>query len=261
MLLPDLYGVDVSYANGNVDWARIKATNWGDFAIIRAGHGTEVDEQFVNNVLGCSAQGIPFGLYWFGECLNDNMAANEGNYAVDALLSTGAQISYPIWFDWEDYSETNFRNHTGRDATDAERKSFALSFVGAVQARGYTAGLYTNPSYLEQPPLGHGMQDLIDNGMLLWIAFYPWYPNTPPFPPTQDPDPRHHASMWQYGQDKIGGNPSFPTMDFDLIKIGENYTPMPGPGPGPGPHPTSRKGMPIWMMTRRRPRGYIEYYF
>ena len=63
-------GIDVSYANGTVDWAKVKAAGIS-FAIIRAGYGRyQVDSQFTANIKGALAQGIPVGIYWFSYALD-----------------------------------------------------------------------------------------------------------------------------------------------------------------------------------------------
>jgi GH25 family lysozyme M1 (1,4-beta-N-acetylmuramidase) len=62
-----LQGIDVSYAQGKIDWAKLKGKI--DFAIIRCGFGSNYtnqdDSQWLNNVKGCEANGIPYGVYLY----------------------------------------------------------------------------------------------------------------------------------------------------------------------------------------------------
>ena len=112
-----LYGIDVSYANGALNWADIANSGQVDFAILRAGYGrNNLDAQFLNNAIGCFTNNIPFGIYWFSYALSVNDAENEGNYAsnlADNLLQNlGISLAYPIWYDWE-YDSDNFASKNG----------------------------------------------------------------------------------------------------------------------------------------------------
>ena len=63
-----LKGIDVSYAQGVIDWEKVKASGLVDFAILRAGYGketTQVDTQFERNYAACKRLGIPVGVYWY----------------------------------------------------------------------------------------------------------------------------------------------------------------------------------------------------
>lgn len=61
-----IQGIDVSYAQGNIDWAKVKASGVA-FAMIRACYGwdddSQIDRYFRANVQGCEAVGMPYGLY------------------------------------------------------------------------------------------------------------------------------------------------------------------------------------------------------
>ena len=51
-------GIDVSFAQGKIDWSKVKA----DFVFMRAGYGwdndKQIDKQFANNVIGCEKSAI-----------------------------------------------------------------------------------------------------------------------------------------------------------------------------------------------------------
>jgi lysozyme len=58
-------GVDVSYYNGTIDWARVKAAG-NEFAFIRISDGTGFhDPQFAANWAGARAVGMVRGIYQF----------------------------------------------------------------------------------------------------------------------------------------------------------------------------------------------------
>src|SRR4051812_3918677 len=58
-------GVDVSYHNGTIDWARVKAAG-NEFAFVRISDGTGFhDPQFAANWAGAKAAGMVRGIYQF----------------------------------------------------------------------------------------------------------------------------------------------------------------------------------------------------
>ena len=79
-----LNGIDVSEFNGAIDWARVKASGRVDFAIIRSGLGwtdgdiaLRRDKSFIENIRGCEANGIPYGVYHYSYCLKPENARRE----------------------------------------------------------------------------------------------------------------------------------------------------------------------------------------
>ena len=59
-------GMDVSYAQGSINWEQVKASKKIEFVILRAGYGREtsqVDTQFERNYAACKRLGIPVGVY------------------------------------------------------------------------------------------------------------------------------------------------------------------------------------------------------
>src|SRR3954463_5821815 len=58
-------GVDVSYFNGTIDWAKVKAAG-NEFAFIRISDGTGFrDPQFAANWAGAQSAGMVRGIYQF----------------------------------------------------------------------------------------------------------------------------------------------------------------------------------------------------
>lgn len=228
--MANLYGIDVSEHNGNLNWIAIKNTNEIDFAIIRAGYGrNNIDARFNSNITGCFLNNIPVGVYWFSYALSVQDAANEAEYCCDAIEAIPVTIPtpYSIWYDWEYDSEDYAQNH-GITITPAMRKDFAIAFCEAARNRGYNAGIYTNPDFLSR-----GMQAVVDAGYPLWLA--QWSTTSPSI----------SCNIWQYGITHISGI----TGDFDGDMIGEGFPPIP-------PTPTKPKHkMPIWLALRRFPRN------
>lgn len=61
-----LPGIDVSYWQGTIDWAKVK-TSGKKYVIMRAAHALAVDTKFDANWKGCHDQGLHCGVYQFFE--------------------------------------------------------------------------------------------------------------------------------------------------------------------------------------------------
>ena len=131
-------GIDVSFAQGRVDWDKLKGNI--DFAILRCGFGNnqtdQDDVQWARNVAECNRLGIPWGAYLYSYA---ESAADAGSEAAHVLrLIKGLKPAYPVYIDMEH---------------DAAFKSRALStaickiFCDTVSAAGYTAGIYANKDW------------------------------------------------------------------------------------------------------------------
>ena len=75
-------GIDVSKWNGDIDWDRVR--NAGvEYAIIRAGYRGSVtgslveDPYFAANMKGATASGLPVGVYFFTQAVNEVEAVEE----------------------------------------------------------------------------------------------------------------------------------------------------------------------------------------
>lgn len=136
-------GIDVSYANGEIDWASVKSHI--DFCMIRAGFGSKtIDSQFRANAEACIRHNIPFGVYWFSYALNENMARAEAKKCLSAVKPY--HLSYPIAFDFEGDS-LNYAKRQGVVITANKMCLIACAFLDEILANGYDVLLYTNPDF------------------------------------------------------------------------------------------------------------------
>lgn len=140
------YGVDVSYHQGYVDWAKVKAAGV-DFAIIRCGYGSEWDgngvynqddSRFAQNVRGCIEQGIPFGVYLYSYATSVEMARSEAAHTL--RLIRGLNLSLPVFWDIEER-----RIAAVGSATLGE---MAQVYCDAIQDAGYNVGIYSYTTFL-----------------------------------------------------------------------------------------------------------------
>jgi GH25 family lysozyme M1 (1,4-beta-N-acetylmuramidase) len=139
-----LKGIDVSYAQGQIDWAKVKPQI--DFAIIRSSLGwtdgdisLRRDIRFLDNVSGCTKNNIPYGIYHYSYCLNPANAKKEAEYFLRVIKGTKPTMG--VWFDIED----NKQIPLGKNALTQITKDFC----DTVRAAGYDVGIYSYKSFLE----------------------------------------------------------------------------------------------------------------
>ena len=131
-------GIDVSYAQGMIDWEKVKASGLVDFAILRAGYGretTQVDTQFERNYAACKRLGIPVGVYWYSYATTAAEAEQEAKVCLQTIR--GKQFEYPVAFDIEE----------ARSLPQAD--ALCTAFCSALEKQGYYAAIYTFKSALE----------------------------------------------------------------------------------------------------------------
>ena len=126
-------GIDVSYSNGEINWAQVKPQI--DFAILRAGYGrNNIDARFVENARACTEQGIPMGLYWFSYAYTVEMAEKEAEYCLEQAKQY--KIDYPITFDFE-YDSVRYANENGVAVTKELAMALTKAFCDKIKAAGY----------------------------------------------------------------------------------------------------------------------------
>lgn len=140
----ELFGIDVSQYQGNIDWNQVKDAGV-KFAFIRGGYGkNNIDPYFHQNAKGATAVGIPIGIYWFSYALNTEMAVNEAKYAID--LAKQYNVTWPIAYDLEGDS-VSYASRQGVTITKQLATDMAKAFCQTVEQAGYTPMNYTNLSY------------------------------------------------------------------------------------------------------------------
>ena len=137
-------GIDVSYANGTIDWSRVKGNV--DFAIIRSSFGSDlpsqIDNYFYQNTAGCEKYGIPYGIYHFAYFVDEKTAKDEADFAV-RLAKECKSVRF-IALDIEEDS-ARYAKRVGRNPNWT---SCAVAFLERVKAAGFVPVLYTNQSWM-----------------------------------------------------------------------------------------------------------------
>lgn len=145
---PSIYknseGIDVSYAQGKINWKAVKASGI-DYAIIRAGYGNakaypnQVDTWFEYNIKEAQAAGIKCGAYWFSYATDVNGAYAEAESCYEVIKKY--KFDYPIYFDIETEKQMNL------SATQVS--AIIEAFCSRLQSKGYYVGLYSYASMLQ----------------------------------------------------------------------------------------------------------------
>lgn len=182
-------GIDVSKWNGEIDWDKVK--NAGvEFAIIRAGYRGSVtgslveDPYFHANMKGAAASGIPVGVYFFTQAVNEVEAVEEAS-AVLRLVEE-YKLTYPIYIDSEG------AGGEGRaDGLDAETRTLVCeAFCRTVSNAGYETGVYASRNWLNHNLYMDRLQQY-----QTWLAEYRSVPLY-----------QGYYQMWQYtSKGKING--------------------------------------------------------
>ncbi len=191
-------GIDVSRWNGDIDWDKVK--NAGvDYAIVRAGYrgsqsGTLVEDScFAANMKGAAASGIPVGVYFFTQAVNEVEAVEEASAVISLLKEY--KIDYPVYID------TEGAGGNGRaDGLDAETRTLVCeAFCRTIVNAGYQAGVYASRNWYNN----NLYTDRLGN-YSIWLAEYRSVPLY-----------QGYYQMWQYTSkgriDGIEGN-----VDMDI---------------------------------------------
>lgn len=139
-------GIDVSYANGSIDWS--KAKNDISFAIIRSSFGSDlpsqIDSYFYQNANGCKKNNIPFGIYHFAYFIDETTAKAEADFAIRLANEYKDRVKF-IALDIEEDSE----NYAKRVGARPNWTNCAVAFMEKVKSAGYTPVIYSNQSWLQ----------------------------------------------------------------------------------------------------------------
>ena len=186
-------GIDVSKWNGDIDWDRVK--NAGvEFAIIRAGYrgsttgGLVEDSCFAANMRGAAASGMPVGVYFFTQAVNEVEAVEEASAVLELIREY--ELEYPVFID------TEGAGGNGRaDNLDPETRTLVCeAFCRTIANAGYTAGVYASRNWYNNNLHTQKLENYC-----IWLAEY-----------RSAPLYQGYYHMWQYTSkgavDGIAGN-------------------------------------------------------
>ncbi|MCI9141450.1 MAG: hypothetical protein HFH87_02370 [Lachnospiraceae bacterium] len=186
-------GIDVSKWNGEIDWDKVK--NAGvEFAIVRAGYrgsvtgSLVVDPYFTANMRGAAVSGIPVGVYFFTQAVNEVEAVEEASAVLELIREYN--LEYPVFID------TEGAGGNGRaDGLDVETRTLVCeAFCRTIANAGYTAGVYGSRNWYNNNLHAEQLEQYC-----IWLAEYRSIPLY-----------QGYYQMWQYTSrgsiDGIEGN-------------------------------------------------------
>lgn len=167
--------VDVSYANGVVDWDALKEAGV-TAAYIRAGYGTDHklqdDVQLARNVLECKRLNIPYGLWIYSYADTEKKAKSEAAHIV--RLAKAYKPDLPVYYDVE---ESNIIQRVNKNIELMRQE---------VEQAGYKFGVYA--------PLSWWNNIITADVPYKWVAH--WANNL---------GYRKPCDLWQTGTIRVGG--------------------------------------------------------
>ncbi|MCH5677886.1 GH25 family lysozyme [Streptomyces gilvus] len=137
---PTVPGIDISQANGAVDWQAVRTAGYR-FAMVGAADGTAQNPSFAGQYSGAKYAGLLRGAYFFAEP-SFEPGATHADWFLDQIHYTADGTSLPPMIDVE--QNTNLGRCNG--VSPSVWISYVHGFVQEVKRRtGQAALIYTNP--------------------------------------------------------------------------------------------------------------------
>ena len=166
------WGIDVSSHNGKIDWKKVSEK--ADFAFIRVGYRgyskgeINYDKKAKYNIEGAIKNGIPVGVYFYSQAINEKEAEKEAEFLLKRIR--GFDITLPLVIDFE-YAYSNGKP-VGRlnsaKLTKKEKTALINAFCTRVRKAGYTPGVYAS-SYIYR---SHISVKSLPYDVFIWVADY-----------------------------------------------------------------------------------------
>ncbi len=219
-----VYGIDVSYYQGNIDWSKVKNSGV-EFVIIRVGYrgygsaGTLVeDPRFKTYLDGATKAGLKVGVYFYTQAITTAEAQAEAKFVLDRIK--GYKLQMPVYYDIEavDYDSGRLDN---AGLSKAQKTALCTAFCDTIIKSGYSAGVYANYTWLNYYIDGAGLGKKYP----IWLAHY-----------TKNTNYDQRMDMWQYsGSGTVSGISAYtdvnvwyagklPLYVSDLISVSNTST-------------------------------------
>lgn len=200
-------GIDVSKFQGDIDWQKVKDQGI-EFAFIRVGnrgYGQEgslnTDGKYMQNIEGAKDAGIPVGVYFYSQAVNEQEAVEEAEYVLN--LIRGIELEYPVVYDAEYVIEDEARTD---DVTAEQFTANTIAFCERIQSEGYDPVIYATMKWE-----AYALELEKVNDFPKWYADYEDYPQTP-----------YDFSYWQYTNEAVIDGISGPVdLNLEIISIEE----------------------------------------
>ena len=154
-------GIDVSYAQNNVDWQKVKASGV-DFAIVRVGWcynngALKEDVYFKKHISGALAVGLDVGVYLYSYATTAEAARRAAKEVIEAVKPY--KLSYPIAFDIE--YESIYTGSSKQVNTDI-CKAFLDEIEAATMQCSTVPKIFWTPTFIRTSllPMTNGLHNM-----------------------------------------------------------------------------------------------------
>lgn len=196
-------GIDVSKWNKTIDWEAVK-NDGVEFVIIRCGYrgassgSLILDPMYVENIEGAIQAGIPVGVYFFTQAVNEIEAIEEASMVINLIRKY--DVDYPVFLD----SESAGGNGRADGLSSEQRTKNHKAFFETIALAGYETGIYGSTNWLNSR---------VDMNMLsnyrTWLAQY-----------ADIPTYEGYYHMWQYtSKGRIEGISTNVDLNLSYMKI------------------------------------------
>ena len=156
-----MFGIDVSYHKGNIDWNKVKPSV--SFVILRLGwignkNNHTIDPKFEEYYNQCKSLNIPIGMYVYNYCNSEGNAISGAKWVIDKL--TNKTLELPVYLDMED----NSLESLGK----TKLTNICIAFNTEIEKTGLWAGVYANLNWYNN----FLDKNLIKKKYTTWIAHY-----------------------------------------------------------------------------------------
>lgn len=140
-------GIDVSKWNKTIDWEKVKDAGI-EFAIIRCGYrgatsgALVLDPMYERNIKGAIEAGIPVGVYFFTQAIDEVEAIEEASMVIS--LIEDYDVDYPVFLDSESAGGQGRADNLDAD----ERTKYHKAFLETIASAGYDTGIYASKNWL-----------------------------------------------------------------------------------------------------------------
>lgn len=160
------HGMDVSYYQGDIDFALVKQ-NGIQFVIIRVGYRNTIDKKFFEYVKKAKDAGVPIlGVYFFSYALNEEQAREEARFCLENMQAAELGQDVLVFYDFE-YDTVKKAASSGVLLNRPECNTHTLAFCEEVKKYGYKPGVYTNLDYYK-----NWYDKSVLAKYLVWLADY-----------------------------------------------------------------------------------------
>ncbi|MGN0522570.1 MAG: glycoside hydrolase family 25 protein [Eubacterium sp.] len=183
-------GIDVSEHNGEIDWKT--AAKSIDFAFIRVGYrgygtGKIAEDKYAKqNLKDAEKAGVPVGVYFYSQAVNEQEAREEAEYVLDFI--DGYDVELPVVIDFE-YPSGEGGLTVGRlveaGLNPQQSTQIINAFCSEISKEGYTPALYASTAVMNKDIDMAG----ISTDTVIWVADY-----------SESPSYGGDYDIWQYSK-------------------------------------------------------------